>query len=353
MLRSRSCPWLLCFCVALAAPAYVGSATTARADTPTKQEARTLFQEALAHVAAGDHATALGKLERVAAFKRTPQVGFYIGFCHEKLGKLVMALGEYRIALADAQAAGANDVVAEAQEAIARVEPRIPRLTIHRGEGADTASISVDGKPLGDPAIGQPMPFDPGTRVVVAQASGFLPFRQEVRLAEGEKASIEVKMVKRSPGAAVAPTPPAPADPKDNGAPPSSASATLDTEGGSNTLAWVATGIGVVGLGASGYFLMQRSKAISDLDDACAGNRNACPTSMQDTYDNGKRDTMFANIAMGVGAAGLVTGAVLFLTSGGSSSGGELKQPDQPGLSVRVAPPSQDGWAGLRVDGRF
>jgi hypothetical protein len=351
MLRPRSCPWLLCFCVALAVPAYGG---TARADTPTKQEARTLFQEALAHVAAGDHATALGKLERVAAFKRTPQVGFYIGFCHEKMGKLVMALGEYRIALADAQAAGASDVVAEAQEAIARVEPRIPRLTLHRGENAETASISVDGKPLGDPAIGQPMPFDPGTRVIVAQASGFLPFRQEVRLAEGEKASIEVKMVKRSPGAVVAPTP-GPTDPKDDGASPSSpASTTLDTEGGSNTLAWVATGIGVVGLGASGYFLMQRSKAISDLDDACAGNRNACPTSMQGTYDDGKRDTMFANVALGVGVVGVATGVVLFLTSGGGSSEGEtLKQPDQPGLSVRVEPPSQGGWAGLRVDGRF
>jgi len=320
------------------------------AEPPTKQEARTLFQEALAHVAAGDYTTALGKLERVATFKRTPQVGFYIGYCHEKLGKLVMALGEYRIALADAQASAASDVIAEAQEAIGRVEPRIPRLIIHRGDGAATATVLVDRKPLGESAIGQPMPFDPGTRVVVAQAAGYLPFRQEVRLAEGEKATIEIKMIKRAPGAAV-PIPPQNTPERTDSS--SSSSVEIDSREGSNTLAWIATGVGVVGLGASGYFMVQRSKAISDLDDACGSGRAACPSSMKKTYDTGKRDTLFANVALGVGAAGIVTGALLFIFSGGSQPDNTLTQPDQPGLSFSPQPPPQGGWAGVRMDGRF
>ncbi len=248
MLHARSYPWVLCACVAIGSATMTTSGSVG-AEPPTKQEARTLFQEALAHVAAGDYTTALGKLERVATFKRTPQVGFYIGYCHEKLGKLVMALGEYRIALADAQASAASDVIAEAQEAIGRVEPRIPRLIIHRGDGAATATVLVDRKPLGESAIGQPMPFDPGTRVVVAQAAGYLPFRQEVRLAEGEKATIEIKMIKRAPGAA-APIPPQNTPERTDSS--SSSSVEIDSREGSNTLAWIATGVGVVGLGASG-----------------------------------------------------------------------------------------------------
>lgn len=348
---------MLASCLAFALPVTVCPATDAQAEQVTKQQARALFQEALALVAAGDYATALDKLQKVASYKRTPQVLYYIGVCHEKTGKLVMALGEYRIALADAQASGAKDVVDEASAAIAKLEPRIPMLTIAKGEGADAATILVDGKEIGDAAIGSPMPFDPGTRVVVAQAPGYRPFRQEVKLAEGEKASIEVTMEKRAPGAAAAP-PPATGgdDASDTGG---GAAASLDTqsvEGGSNTLAWVSTGVGVVGLGASAYFFTQRSKAISDLDEACGSNTNACPASMESTYDDGKRDTMFANIALGVGVVGVATGIILFASSGsGSSEGGgeEPKQPDQPGLAWRVVPASPGSVAGVSFDATF
>lgn len=353
MLLSRCRPWLFLSLVTFAVP-VVGT-SPARAEEVTKQEARALFQEALALVAAGDYATALEKLQRVATFRRTPQVAFYIGVCHEKTGKLVMALGEYRIALADAQSTGAMDVVSEATEAIAKLEPRIPLLTIHKGEGAQTATISVDGKTLGDPAIGKPMPFDPGTRTVIAQAPGYAPFRQEVRLGEGEKASIDITMKRRSGGSAAAGTPPP--VPEEKATPsetPSddATSMTLGPETSSNTLAWVATGVGVVGLGASGYFFYQRNKAISDLDEICGGNRNACPSSLQKIYDDGKRDTLFGNIALGVGAVGVTTGVILFLASSGGSAEQQPKQPDQPGLAVRLAPPG-DAWAGLTVDGRF
>jgi hypothetical protein len=352
MLLSRCRPWLLLSLVTFAVP-VVGT-SPARAEEVTKQEARALFQEALALVAAGDYATALEKLQRVATFRRTPQVAFYIGVCHEKTGKLVMALGEYRIALADAQSTGAADVVSEATEAIAKLEPRIPLLTIHKGEGAQTATISVDGKTLGDPAIGKPMPFDPGTRTVIAQAPGYSPFRQEVRLGEGEKVSIDVAMKRRSGGAVAAgtTTPPPSKEPAPSERSSDATSMTLDPESGSNTLAWVATGVGVAGLGASGYFFYQRNKAISDLDEICGGNRNACPSSLQKIYDDGKRDTMIGNIALGVGVVGVTTGVILFLASSGSGAEQQPTQPDQPGLAVRLAPPG-DAWAGLTVDGRF
>ena len=349
MILRRSRTWVLATLVAVATvPAGVGMSSHAQAAELTKQQARELFQEALALVAAGDYASALNKLQRVASFKRTPQVVYYIGVCHEKTGKLVMALGEYRIALADARVAGADDVVTEATDAIAKLEPRIPMLTISKGEGAQAATITVDGKDLGDAAIDTPMPFDPGTRVVVAQASGYKPFRKEVKLGDGEKVSVEVTLQKRTEVAGAVP----PTD-ESSDQPEGADTGTIDTEGGSNALAWVATGVGVVGLGASAYFFTQRSKAISDLDEACGSDKNGCPTSMQSTYDDGKQNTMLGNIALGVGVVGVMTGVILFASSAsGTTSGGEQPtQPEQPSVGVRLSSPGS--WAGLSVDGRF
>lgn len=335
--------------MATALPAAVCTGAHAQATELTKDQARSLFQEALALVAAGDYAGALDKLQRVASYKRTPQVLYYIAVCHEKTGKLVMALGEYRIALADAQAIGADDVVTETKAAIENLEPRIPLLTISKGEGAAAATILVDGKEIGDTAVGLPMAFDPGTRVVVAQAPGYKPFRQEVKLAENEKASVEVTLEKRS----VPASPPPSSSP--TGVEDADASAAIDTDAGQgpNTLAWLSTGVGVVGLGASAYFFSQRSKAISDLDDACGPDKNACPASMQSTYDDGKRDTTLANVTLGVGIVGVATGIILFASSGSAETGEQPQQPKQPGLAWRVVPQSPGSWAGMSLDGRF
>ncbi len=357
-LRSNPAPVLLLFAAAFAAPlATVG--TPAHAQELTKTQARARFQEALALVAAGDYATAFDKLEQVASYKRTPQVVFYIGVCHENMGKLVMALGEYRIALADGKAAGSQDVVSEAKAAIAKLEPRIPLLTITKGKGADAATIMVDGKEVGDAAIGAPMPFDPGTRVVVAQAPSHKPFRQEVKLGQREKVSIEVTLEKRGDGAE-APLPPAgeapPPDTNEETSPPKDGTVSTEdlADADSHTLAWLSTGIGVAGLGASAYFLSKRSQAISDLDEACGSNKNACPASMKSTYDDGKQHTMLANVALGVGVVGVATGIILFASGTGSGPSEEQpKQPDQPGLAWRVVPSSPGSWAGVSFDGRF
>jgi hypothetical protein len=346
---SRKVGALLAACLLAAIPTVAPSA--ARAQELTAQQARSLFQEARALIAAGDYATALGKLERVATFKRTPQIVYYIGVCHEKTGKLVMALGEYRIALADAQAAGTREVVREAQASVASLEPRIPLLTLTKGEGAQAATIRVDGKEVGDAAMAEPMPLDPGTHVIEAQAQGFEPFRRQTTLSERDRSSIEVALVEKTadaPPASVADTTDGPTE-GDN--------STVDvgqtiSEGGSSTLGWIVTGVGVAALATSGYFFAQRSSAISDLDERCGPYRDQCPASAQGTYDDGKKYTTFGNIALGVGAVGVVTGVILLVTSGGSSADKEPSQLSQS-PSVRVLACAQESWAGLSLDGRF
>lgn len=339
---------------ALVSAAACGSVTSAApaqaAESIDKEQARALFQEAVALVTAGDYASALGKLQRVASFKRTPQVQYYLALCHEKLGKLVMALGEFRLALADAQQMGAADVAREARAAINALEPRIPTLTVDKGAGAGSATITIDGREIGDVAIGQAMPLNPGVHVIEARAAGYKPYRQEVRLQEAEKASITVKL-EPEPAAAATPDGQQADDRDDNESSPPIAVVPPESSGSSKALGWVVTGIGVASLATSGVFYYKRSTAIEDLDGQCGAGGMNCPASAKDVYDTGKRDTMIANVALGVGAVGLVSGIVLLATSGGS----EPEKPAQAdrAKSVRVSPAAPGSFAGLSFSGRF
>lgn len=332
----------------LCAGAVVSNATAAEL---TVEQARGLFQEARALIAAGDYSNALLKLQQVAMYRRTPQVTYYIGFCREKTGKLLLALGEYRIALADAHAAQAEDVVAEATAAIARVEPRISVLTVTKGPGAQTATIAVDGNTLGDPAVGKPMPLDPGSHVVTAQARGYNPFRRVLTLGEGERAEFEIMLQERPRTSEQATSEPAQS--------PNGVSLKTDTkadEGSSskktlNILAWVSSGVGVAAFASSGYFFYKRSQAISDMDKLCNGDRDRCPAESRSTYDKGRLHTLLGNVAIGVGSVGVATGVVLFVVAGTSKSK-PISQPNQPNIAVRIVTPEQ-GFSGLSVDGRF
>src|SRR5687768_4217497 len=70
-------------------------------DEEALAQARAKFNEAIALQAAGDCARALEKFQAVARIKLTPQVQFNIALCEERLGRLVAALGHYRLALVD------------------------------------------------------------------------------------------------------------------------------------------------------------------------------------------------------------------------------------------------------------
>jgi len=351
--KKRVVVWLIAAGVSLAAPCLLAPARHAHAQQAsiTRDQARALFDEALALEAAGDYNRALEKLQQAASYKRTPHIRYNIALCYEKLNRLVQALGEYRIALADAEAdANGAKVAKEIRRAIDALEPRIPSIVITRGDNAIGATITIDGKDVDAAEMAQGAIVDPGTRVVEAQAPGFEPFRREVRVSEGAQEKIEVSLKPRTrvappvattspdekPGPSAEP-PPAPE--------PSGTSATA-------TAGWIVTGLGVVSLGASGYFYTRRSKAISDLESVCGADKSSCPASARDKYDQGKTDTLIANTTLGVGSAALLTGVILIISGSASSS-----EPSGSGTwvsrSVRVTPAPAGAWAGLGLDGRF
>jgi len=291
----------------LAAPRPVAAQTPAELE-----QARKTFAEGEEAEARGDCATAVARYEAVVAIKETAAVRLRIGRCHERLGKLTLALADYRraqdLARSDARAL---EVATQVESALT---PRIPRIEIRLPAGASGATITLDGAPTSAEA---PIQVDPGRHVVVAEAPGKVRFEGEVLIGEGEQLLVDVVL---TPAAADAPPPPPPAPPAEEG-------------GG---FPWLPVGLyagGGVAFGVAIPLLATSASDDADLDAQCfdeAGrpseDRDPCLRSDGSTFSAAERaafedDRSSVNTRQGVGwalagvgvaAAGVAT--VLLLT---------------------------------------
>ncbi|XXX81290.1 hypothetical protein WMF30_21250 [Sorangium sp. So ce134] len=341
------------------AAAALGAALIAAppARAQTKEElaaARVLFQEGVALSAANNCAAALAKFQAVANVRRTPQVLFNIAECEARLGKLVSALGNYRMAAAAAVGdPRANDVTANVGARIEDLEARIPRLAIRRGAGALTAAILLDGSALGAAEMSADIPVDPGPHVVVARIGGREVVRETVTLEEGHAKTVEITVAE----------PPADAPPA-TGAPLSGAPAGAPASGApgaarpSKVPGLVALGAGIASGAVGGVFLGLRAGTLSDLDALCGGD-TSCPPSARPIADRGRLYTGIAEAAIGLGVVGVAAGIVLLVTSSGGAAepdaGAASRRSPGKGLRRAAILPQAPGadLAGLSVAGRF
>lgn len=324
------------------AAAVLGLALVAPpAGAQTKEEldrARTEFSEGVALMAADNCAAALPKFQSVARVKRTPQVLFNIGECEERTGDLVSALGNYRLA-ADAAEGDrkAKDVAARVGERITSLEARIPKLTIQRGSGAETATILLDDAELGPGQIAAEMPVNPGNHVVIGRVGDRVGFRETVTLEEKGSKTLEVVIELAEEPVKKPPPPPPPVE-----APPKEEPSMVPG------IAALSAGVAFGVLGA--VFWGLRSGAASDLEDICGEDMN-CPPSAEDTADKGKLYNTLAIGSWGLGAVGIGVGVALLVTSGGDDKPAEEGTPGDGTLSDarRRRPSTARGWMQPRV----
>ena len=322
--------------VALTTALALGSAAVAPplfAQTPAElAKARTLYKQGLSLEAAGDWGGALAKFEEVGRVKLTPQVRFHIGRCKENLGRLTEALGDYRLAEYEAQQQNAKELgeITKSREAL---EARIPKVVITRGAGAESATIELDGVEMGQAQIGKEVSVDPGPHRIVAKLRGGQEFEQTVEVAEGETKNVELVApddLQKSPevlpdeGGEVTPPP----------------DEVKFEKTGPGALPWIIGGVGIVGLGAAGYFAMKRSDTDEELKQFC-NPQGVCPESKRSLQDDGEQYALMTNIALGVGIVGIGVATVLFITG----SGGSAESPDP--VSKRK---ERKGFQNVRVD---
>jgi len=282
---------------------------TIHAETVTADvaAARKKFDRALELEKAGDFKGALAILREVAAVKASSQVHFHLGVCLEKLGRLVEAREEYLASKTDAEVKEGADFAVMTQKAndrVADLDARIPKIAITVPEDVINAKVSVDNAPPISLLVTPVISVDPGTHKLVITASGKRAFSRTVLVKERDPVfNMNVELTPEDTEEPVAPVtmPVAPPPPRVVGEPKSS------------PYPYVFGGVGIVALGVAGVMYALRSSTIHEMDDACGTARDRCPRSIEDTESRGRTYTTTGNILLGIGAAAVATGVILYL----------------------------------------
>jgi hypothetical protein len=283
---------LLVLSVFAPCPAFAQEAT----EDPALIAARDAFTEGVSLMAARDFRGALAKFKAAGRYKMSAQVAFNVAECEVELGKLVSALGNYRLALSKADAPGTEKIAELAPTRIEALSKRIPSLTVER-KGDSSARLTLDGQDV--PQLGTAFPADPGEHVLVALSGDKPVATEKFTLAEAEKRVVSIDV----------PTPTSSDVPPVNTSDTSSVSVpgvVLLTVGGASV---------VVG----GIAIALRQVAIGELEEACGGD-SSCPPEAESSYDRGRLATGLAQVFFPVGAVSIVIGAVLMATHGPSEA---------------------------------
>jgi hypothetical protein len=307
----------------------LSASPAAAQDKKELSRARAQFQRAIELEQAGNYSTALEQFRDVGQVRMTPQVRFHIASCEEKLGRLVTALGGYQLAYADADSVG-EDFKAEVDAAVTRLQASIPKLVIQRGTGAEAAEIQLDGVALGASSVGIPVPLDPGPHSISAKAPGALPFSQTVTIVENEQKSVDVSL---------SPEPQAARPPASSGAAPAV------EKGNPRLIPYVIGGVGIVSLISSGVLFGLRQSTLSDLEQQCGPNHDACPSSAAGDYSNLKVYNVTSQVALGVGVACVGTAVTMLVL--------QRKHAAPAKAGITLLPSAPDSLAGVSWAGRF
>lgn len=325
-------------------PVVVGLAPgVAHAQSENKAAAEAAFRQGRDLLARGEYVAAC------AAFRSSqeldPQLGtqYNLGLCYEKGGMLASAWGELTdLAARDTNNARKKDAAKRARA----LEPRLVKVLLVVRGSTPGLVVKRDGKDV-TPIVGVATPVDPGSTVIEATAEGYEPFTLETAIiGEGTTVTLEIPALTALPPPPVDDTPP-PVDDTPPVVVEKPRPIDLDPGAGRRKLGLVLGGVGVGGLVVGATFGVLAMRANQDASDECGGDVGDCRGDIglaQDSIDSARSKGTIATIAVGVGAAAVVTGAVLYLTAPAR------RGPVERAALVPIATPSQLGAA---VIGRF
>ncbi len=288
--------------------------------------AEVLFAEARAFMHEGKFAEACPKLEGSLRLERAVGTMLNLADCYQQTKRPASAWFWFREGAAQAAKEGQRERANYARERAKDLEPGLCRLVVRvtPGEVPPDVIVRRDGAVVEREAWDVPVPVDPGPHTVTASgAPGRDPFRADVVVdapTGGPCAPTFVTLPTFAPLPAAAPPPPPPT--------PTTTRATTPTLlapapmrdapsrgrwSTSHTLAVVAGGLGVAGLGVGTGFAIRALTLKSDADRGCT-DLGCTPEARQTNQDAGVSADV-ATIAFVTGAALLATGAVLWVVA--------------------------------------
>lgn len=279
--------------------------------TPAAVAAQARFDRGRALYQQDHFAEALPEFRASLELFRSPNTRLYVGLCLQRLGRFAEAFAELSRTASEAGDLVATDRRYEsardlARRTLAEVEPRVAQLSVRVVDAPAGVSVHVGSTGLDAAALGVALPYDPGEVTVVAEAPGFLPARQSVRLAPGGRAAIELSL-RRAPAsvAVVAPPVEGPVGPPVEGP---------RRGGGVRVAGFVVGGLGVASLVTFGVLGAMASSQYTELSRVCPVR--ACGAAQVQQINDGVTLTTAANVTLGVGIAAVVAGAVMIAVGG-------------------------------------
>jgi hypothetical protein len=259
-----------------------------------------------------------------------PGVGtlLYLGACYERLGRVASAWAAFREAASYAHRSGQADRERTATERAARVEPRVPKLVIEVGtESVAGLEVRRDQKTVASAMLGVPIPLDPGSHTITADAPGKATWSATIDLVEGENKTVQIPQLgSDAVGPAASPLAPAPAalaanptaraqpvasPPEPANPPKTPTSSPFTTTRGRAGFAIGSVGVATLAVGA--YFGLRASSKWSEAKEHCVNL--ACDRPGIDLRDEAAFSGNVSTALVAVGAAAAATGVVLILTA--------------------------------------
>jgi hypothetical protein len=169
------------------------------------------------------------------------------------------------------------------------LESAIPTVVLGARDpnGSDLTEVRVlvDAETIAEHLDGKAIPMDPGVHKFRFEAKGRVAVEQTIVVREGERNRVVAVTLK--------------SDAPDGGTP--------IEKPGPPVSAWVAAGVGFVGLGTFAVLGLSARAEFNDLENRC-GSR--CP---DDDVDRVRRKALFADIGLGVGLIGAGIATYLFV----------------------------------------
>lgn len=317
-------------------------------------EAEVLFREGRKLIKSGRLEAGCDKLDASEKLESSVGTLLNLGDCREKLGRIASAWAAFRKAEATAKLRGRDEKRRnEAARRAQALEPRLSHLVIVVTSKPDGLVIKRDDEVVESPLWNTPLPLDPDTYTIVAEAPGYKPWRTQVEIGDKQRRQlVTVPALEKAPVAAapreqpatprekLAPTdlPPIVSEPP----PPIFASEKPRPPSMWTTSRKVAIGIGVVGLAAAGtgvYFGLRSRDLQDQSDELCPGSICDVPEGLR-LNDRAQTAARNANIFYAAGGVALAASAIVWFVGG-------------PDRELRVSPTVGSGQAGVSFGGQF
>jgi hypothetical protein len=320
------------FLIAVASPAHAQSA-----------EAEALFRDGRRQIKAGKLAAGCDKLAASERLESSVGTLLNLGDCREKLGKLASAWAAFRKAEAMARRAGGDDKrQAEAERRARQLEPKLSNLVIRVAQRVDGLVVHRDDEQVDDAGWNTPLPVDPGSYTISAEAPGYTPWQAKVTVAAGAaRQVVEIPALVR----AAPPPPPAEVATAEPWPPPRPrlVQRTVRAPGTWSATRGVSAVVALAGAGALGtgiYFGIHSRDLSKRADERCPGAVCADPEGLR-LNDDAQTAATRANILYIAGGAALAAATVLWFVGA----------PDE----IVVTPVASAGGShvGLAMTGRF